>query len=122
MNILALHNYCSQLPGATSDYHNYWQMRRYHIGGRLFAMLDTQNATITIKCAALRASALRASYPQTIVADTLINKNNWLVLYYQDLQNTALLEALICHAYDVVFSKLSPKSQLRIIASDALLK
>ena len=35
-----IHAYCIQLHGTTYDYQEEWQADRYHIGGKMYAMLE----------------------------------------------------------------------------------
>lgn len=41
MNKERLQAYCLSLTGTTHDYQHDWQADRYHVGGKMFAMMGT---------------------------------------------------------------------------------
>ena len=55
--------FCLSLQGATHDYQPEWQADRYHIGGKMFAMIggrrQSQASHRFLKCDPQRAEELR---------------------------------------------------------------
>lgn len=113
-----LQSFCMTLPGTTHDYKVDWQADRYHIGGKMFAMLggDSEGKPIiTLKCEPNRAEELRKTC-KNIIPGYYMNKTHWNSVYIDSNISFDLLENLILHSYNLVFEKLTKKAQKHIIA------
>lgn len=111
-----LQSFCLTLPGTTHDYQVEWQADRYHIGGKIFAMMggDSQRKSIiTLKCEPTRSEELRKTY-QGIIPGHYMNKTHWNSIYFDSNLSNELLENLILHSYNLVFEKLTRKVQNQI--------
>ncbi|KOY82997.1 MmcQ/YjbR family DNA-binding protein [Lysinibacillus macroides] len=112
-----IHTYCLQLRGTTYDYQEEWQADRYHIGGKMYAMIGgnaTGRPVLTLKCEPARAADLRESY-DSIIPGYYMNKTHWNSIY-MDAEDVTMemVENLIKHSYELVFSKLTKKVQQAI--------
>ena len=117
MDKARLQSFSLTLPGATHDYQVDWQADRYHVGGKMFAMMggDSQRKPIiTLKCDPTRAEELRETY-QGIIPGHYMNKTHWNSIYFDSDLSNELLENLILHSYNLVFEKLTKKVQNQII-------
>ncbi|MGE7919610.1 MmcQ/YjbR family DNA-binding protein [Viridibacillus sp. NPDC093762] len=113
-----LQELCELLPGITHDYQEDWQAERYHIGGKMFAMLGgdaERKPIITLKCEPNRAVELRETY-KSIVPGYYMNKTHWNSLYLESDLSVDIFENLIVHSYNLVFEKLTKKVQKEIVA------
>lgn len=111
-----LHSFCLTLTGATHDYQTDWQADRYHVGGKMFAMIggDSEGKPIiTLKCEPNHAEELRETY-EDIIPGYYMNKTHWNSIYLDADLSADLLERLIQHSYDLVFEKLPKKAQKQI--------
>ncbi len=112
-----IHAYCLQLQGTTYDYQEEWQADRYHIGGKMYAMLGgnaTGKPVLTLKCEPSRAEELREAY-DSIIPGYYMNKTHWNSIYMDaDDVPMDLVENLIQHSYELVFNKLTKKAQQEI--------
>lgn len=115
-----LQTYCLTLPGVTHDYQMEWRADRYHVGGKMFAMMggdSERKPIITLKCEPTRAEELRATYDD-IVPGYYMNKTHWNSIYVGSNLTNELLEKLILHSYQLVFQKLTKKMKNQINQSD----
>ncbi|MGG0655365.1 MmcQ/YjbR family DNA-binding protein [Rummeliibacillus pycnus] len=118
MEKVKLHSFCLNLLGATHDYQEDWQADRYHIGGKMFAMMggdSERKPIITLKCEPTHAEELREAY-ESIVPGYYMNKTHWNSIYIDSSLPTDLIENLILHSYNLVFEKLTKKAQKQIIS------
>jgi len=112
-----IHAHCLQLQGTIYDYKEEWQVDRYHIGGKMYAMIGgnaTGKPVLTLKCEPARAEELRESFV-SIIPGYYMNKTHWNSIY-MDAEDVPmdLVENLIKHSYELVFSKLTKKVQQEI--------
>lgn len=109
--------YCSKLHGTTHDYKIEWEADRYHIGGKMYAMMGgdaTGKSVLTLKCEPNRAEELRGAY-EGIIPGYYMNKTHWNSIYMDaDDVPMDLVENLIKHSYKLVFGKLTKKAQQEI--------
>ncbi|MEC2074604.1 MmcQ/YjbR family DNA-binding protein [Metabacillus fastidiosus] len=113
-----LQSFCLALPGITHDYQVDWQADRYHIGGKMFAMMggdSERKPIITLKCEPNRAEELRETY-EGIIPGYYMNKTHWNSIYFDSNLPTDLVENLILHSYNLVFEKLTKKVQKQVIS------
>ncbi|MFF0828101.1 MmcQ/YjbR family DNA-binding protein [Brevibacillus sp. NPDC003359] len=116
MDEQTLDTYCRKQPGATHDYQMDWECDRYHVGGKIFAMIggDSKGVRIlTLKCDPMRAEELRESY-EGIVPGYHMNKSHWNSVYLDADIPEGLWERLIEHAYETVLQKLPKRVQQEI--------
>ncbi|AYV71850.1 MmcQ/YjbR family DNA-binding protein [Bacillus sp. PK3-056] len=112
-----LQAFCLTLPGTTHDYQIDWQAARYHVGGKMFAMMggdSERKPIITLKCEPNRAEELRETY-SGIIPGYYMNKTHWNSIYFDSNLPNDFLENLILHSYNLVFEKLPKKVQNQII-------
>ncbi|GAA3349656.1 MULTISPECIES: MmcQ/YjbR family DNA-binding protein [Bacteria] len=112
-----IHANCLQLQGTTYDYKEEWQADRYLIGGKMYTMIGgnaTGRPVLTLKCEPARAEELREAYT-SIIPGYYMNKTHWNSIY-MDAEDVPmdLVEKLIKHSYELVFSKLTKKAQQEI--------
>ena len=106
---------CRKQMGSTHDYQVDWEADRYHIGGKMFAMLgaDSKGVSIlTLKCDPARADELREIY-EGIVPGYHMNKTHWNSVAVDGLKRDLIFK-LIDHSYDLVFKSLTKKVQSTI--------
>ncbi|ALM26776.1 MmcQ/YjbR family DNA-binding protein [Bacillus altitudinis] len=112
-----LQAFCLSLQGATHDYQPEWQADRYHIGGKMFAMMGgdvDRKPVITLKCDPQRAEELREMH-EGIIPGYYMNKTHWNSIYLDADIPSSFVEELIEHSYQLVFHKLTKKAQQAIL-------
>ncbi|UOG08207.1 MmcQ/YjbR family DNA-binding protein [Bacillus altitudinis] len=116
-----LQAFCLSLQGATHDYQPEWQADRYHIGGKMFAMMGgdvDRKPVITLKCDPQRAEELREMH-EGIIPGYYMNKTHWNSIYLDADIPSSFVEELIEHSYQLVFHKLTKKAQQAILQYDS---
>ncbi|MCH7322413.1 MmcQ/YjbR family DNA-binding protein [Solibacillus sp. MA9] len=116
MDKAKLQSFCLTFPGTTHDYQVDWQADRYHVGGKMFAMMGgdaERKPIITLKCDPAHAEELRETY-QGIVPGYYMNKTHWNSIFFDSDLSNDLIENLILHSYQLVFEKLTKKVQNQI--------
>ncbi|KZZ83483.1 MmcQ/YjbR family DNA-binding protein [Bacillus sp. SJS] len=109
---------CKARKGAFHDYQPDWQADRYHVGGKMFAMLGSDakgKPIITLKCDPVRAEELREEY-EGIIPGYYMNKTHWNSIYLDASLPNDFAESLIEHSYQLVFDKLPKKVQREIVS------
>ncbi|AMM87955.1 MmcQ [Bacillus pumilus] len=112
-----LQAFCLSLQGATHDYQPEWQADRYHVGGKMFAMMGgdvDRKPVITLKCDPQRAEELREMH-EGIIPGYYMNKTHWNSIYLDADIPSSFVEELIEHSYQLVFHKLTKKAQQAIL-------
>lgn len=113
-----LHAVCLSLTGVTHDYQPAWHADRYHIGGKMFALIggDSKGQPIlTLKCNPVRAEELR-EMSEGIIPGYHMNKTHWNSIYLDSPLSYDLVENLIQHSYQLVFNKLPKKMQKELVS------
>ncbi|WP_312111067.1 MmcQ/YjbR family DNA-binding protein [Brevibacillus reuszeri] len=108
---------CRKQKGSTYDYQMDWEADRYHIGGKMFAMLgaDSKGVPIlTLKCDPARADELREIY-EGIIPGYHMNKTHWNSHYFDTDIPEELWEVLIEHSYTLVLQKLPKRVQQEVV-------
>lgn len=108
--------YCRKQPGCTYDYQPDWECDRYHVGGKMFALIGSDSKgkiILTLKCDPVRAEELREIY-EGIVPGYHMNKSHWNSLYLDADIPAELWERLIVHSHDMVVQKLPKKVKLEL--------
>ncbi|MCY7533448.1 MULTISPECIES: MmcQ/YjbR family DNA-binding protein [Bacillus] len=116
-----LQAFCLSLQGATHDYQPEWQADRYHIGGKMFAMMGgdvDRKPVITLKCDPQRAEELREMH-EGIIPGYYMNKTHWNSIYLDADIPSSFVEELIEYSYQLVFHKLTKKAQQAILQHDS---
>lgn len=116
-----LQAFCLSLQGATHDYQPEWQADRYHIGGKMFAMMGgdvDRKPVITLKRDPQRAEELREMH-EGIIPGYYMNKTHWNSIYLDADIPSSFVEELIEHSYQLVFHKLTKKAQQAILQHDS---
>ncbi|MEC2039024.1 MmcQ/YjbR family DNA-binding protein [Bacillus altitudinis] len=116
-----LQAFCLSLQGATHDYQPEWQANRYHIGGKMFAMMGgdvDRKPVITLKCDPQRSEELREMH-EGIIPGYYMNKTHWNSIYLDADIPSSFVEELIEHSYQLVFHKLTKKAQQAILQHDS---
>ncbi|WP_082235548.1 MmcQ/YjbR family DNA-binding protein [Halobacillus massiliensis] len=111
-----IHKYCMKLAGTTHDYKEEWSADRYHVGGKMYAMVggdSERKPIISLKCDPGRAEVLRDTY-EGIIPGYYMNKTHWNSVYLDADLPEGLLEELISHSHSLVFNKLTKKLQKQI--------
>ncbi|WP_070121260.1 MmcQ/YjbR family DNA-binding protein [Bacillus marinisedimentorum] len=115
-----IHQYCLGLKGTTHDYKPEWSADRYHIGGKMYAMMggDAEGTPIvSLKCDPERTEILRDTY-EGIFPGYYMNKTHWNSIYLDANLPDGLLEELISHSYTLVFNKLTKKMQKQVLETE----
>lgn len=116
-----LQAFCLSLQGAIHDYQPEWQADRYHIGGKMFAMMGgdvDRKPVITLKCDPQRAEELREMH-EGIIPGYYMNKTHWNSIYLDADIPSSFVEELIEHSYQLVFHILTKKAQQAILQHDS---
>ncbi|MFD2370223.1 MmcQ/YjbR family DNA-binding protein [Brevibacillus sp. GCM10020057] len=106
-----LDGWCRKQPGCTYDYQPVWECDRYHVGGKLFAMIGSDGKgkdILTLKCDPAWAGELRDIYPG-IIAGYHMNKTHWNSVYFDADIPHELWERMIAHAHEQIVQKLPKK-------------
>ncbi len=121
-----LEEYLLQRPGVTSDFKVEWGWQRYMVGGKLFAALmhptDKYDAAyaekdlLNLKCDPLLAQQRRQQHPE-VLPGFYSDKRCWNSVDLGGGLPDDLLRQMIDDSYQLVFAKLTKKSQREIAAA-----
>ena len=112
MDIESVRNYCLSLPHATEDFPFDESTLVFRIGGKIFAMIDLENAEwFVLKCEPDYAIELRDRYAE-ITGAWHMNKKHWNQLNLFGSLTDAFIRNLICHSYNEVVKKISKKFRI----------
>jgi len=103
--------YCLAKSGAIKDFKVEWDVTRYLIGGKMFAMEGGdkyKKAIITLKCDPPFGEMLRQQY-EHIVPGYYMNKEHWNSVYLEGDVPDKILQEMIDMSYQLVFSSLTKK-------------
>ena len=108
---------CLGFKGTTTDYQEEWQATRYHVGGKMFAMVGGDKngePIVTVKLEPLFGELLRGQHKE-IVPGYYMNKTHWNSIYLEsDIQNELYL-TLLEQSYQLIFRGLTKKAQREIL-------
>ncbi len=115
MNVEDLRNYCLSKPGVEETIPFGPDTLVFKIGNKMFAAmgLEWEEAAINLKCDPERAEELRDRY-DAIIPGYHMNKKHWNTVYTERDLDVELVESLIDHSYDLVFSKLPKNVRLSV--------
>ncbi|MEK4670315.1 MmcQ/YjbR family DNA-binding protein [Paenibacillus alvei] len=120
-----LKKYCKSLLGATYDFQEEWNAVRFHVGGKIFAMLSTNEKGqkyITLKCNPAKSEELQETYKDIIIPGYYMNKTHWITVYYEADLSVEFLQHLIVGSYQLIFDKLTKKLQNEIMKNNEISK
>lgn len=118
-----LKEYCKSLYGATYDFQVDWNADRFHVGGKIFAMLSSnQNGQkyITLKCDPVESEELQEVHKGIIIPGYHMNKTHWITVYYESDLSVEFLQKLIGSSYNLIFGKLTKKMQNEVTKNSIL--
>lgn len=112
-----LDEYCITKKGVEKDYKLEWDVNRYMIRGKMFAMQGGDKegkAIITLKLEPMFGELLRTKY-KDIVPGYYMNKEHWNSLYLEGTVPDDVLRDMLDNSYSIVLGSLSKKVQKEIL-------
>ena len=112
MNLEKFRNYCLSKKGATEDFPFDITTLVFRVGGKIFALTDTDKIPFrfNLKCEYERAVELREQY-EFIIAGYHMNKKLWNTIEPNGSQSDKFYYELVDHSYDLIFKSLSKKER-----------
>lgn len=111
MDIESIREYCLSLPKVTEDFPFDDTTLVFRIGGKIFAMMDLENASkLTLKSDPNQALILRDKYSE-ISGAWHMNKKYWNQLNLYGQLSDTLVKQLIRHSYSEVVKKFPKRRQ-----------
>jgi predicted DNA-binding protein (MmcQ/YjbR family) len=110
MNIETLRDYCLAKAGVTESFPFGETTLVFKVGGKIFALVDTESrpTTINLKCDPERAVQLREQYP-AIAPGYHMNKTHWNTITIDGSVRSSEVQEWIDHSYELVRKSL-PKA------------
>ncbi|SHJ90807.1 Predicted DNA-binding protein, MmcQ/YjbR family [Hathewaya proteolytica DSM 3090] len=111
--------YCLSKKGVEKDFKVEWNVTRYRIGEKMFAMQggDKYNKSIiTLKCEPSFGRALREQN-ENIVPGYYMNKEHWNSVYLDGDVPDDILKQMIDMSYELVLNSLSKKCRENLLNS-----
>ncbi|QHV99185.1 MmcQ/YjbR family DNA-binding protein [Spirosoma endbachense] len=110
MNIETLRDYCLAKAGVTESFPFGETTLVFKVGGKIFALVDTESrpTTINLKCDPERAVQLREEYP-AVVPGYHMNKTHWNTVTIDGSVRSSEVQVWIDHSYELVRKSL-PKA------------
>ena len=110
MNIETLREYCIAKQGVTESFPFDSATLVFKVGGKMFALLDTEGnpTTMALKCDPERAVQLREENP-AVLPGYHMNKKHWNTIMVDGRVRMGDLQEWIDHSYDLV-AKALPKT------------
>jgi predicted DNA-binding protein (MmcQ/YjbR family) len=109
--------YCLSKKGAQKDFKVEWNVTRYLIGGKMFAMQGgdkNKKAIITLKCEPTFGQLLREEH-EDITPGYYMNKEHWNSVYLDGDVPDEILKQMIDMSYELVLNLLSKKKIKEIL-------
>ena len=94
------------------EYKAEWDAVRYMIGGKMFALLGTENTgrlVITLKLIPEEGRLLRSEYSECIIPGYYMNKDHWNSTYLEGDVPDFVLKDMISKSYRIIFDSLPKK-------------
>ncbi|UQZ89027.1 DNA-binding protein [Deltaproteobacteria bacterium Smac51] len=113
-----LDGYLLNRPGAVKEFHESFQVDRYLVGGKMFAMWGGDKMgrpILTLKLDPLRGDDLRQQYPGEIVPGYYMNKLHWNSLYLEGDVPDELVKSMIDESYAILLNSLPIKARAAIM-------
>lgn len=105
--------HCLEMLGVTKDFQEEWVATRYHVGGKMFAMV-AENAKgqpiITLKLEPSYGEFLRNEY-EDITAGYYMNKLHWNSILLEGNITKDLIKSMLTESHQLVFKGLTKKLQ-----------
>ncbi|QJW89714.1 MmcQ/YjbR family DNA-binding protein [Spirosoma taeanense] len=103
MNTETLREYCIAKPGVTESFPFDEVTLVFKVGGKMFALLDTESrpTTINLKCDPERAVQLREEYA-AVTAGYHMNKIHWNTVTLDGSVRSRDMQDWIDHSYELV--------------------
>ncbi|GAB3885564.1 MmcQ/YjbR family DNA-binding protein [Spirosoma agri] len=110
MNTETLRNYCLTRTGATESFPFGEETLVFKVGGKIFALMDTESrpTTINLKCDPERAVQLREQF-SAVVPGYHMNKTHWNTVTLDGSIRNSDVQDWIDHSYELVRKSL-PKA------------
>ncbi|MFT4006694.1 MAG: MmcQ/YjbR family DNA-binding protein [Lacrimispora sp.] len=113
-----INEYLLSMKGASSDFKEEWNWRRYLLGDKMFAAvcMDNQGEAqlITLKLEPLEGDFLRQQY-EDILPGYYMNKLHWNSVRADGNVPDDLLKDMLEKSYDLVLSKMTKKKQKELL-------
>lgn len=113
MDISVLYDYCLNKQGTTEEFPFDEETLVFKVGGKIYLLVNLTkweqgNPAINLKCDPDRAEELRASYNE-ITPGYHMSKKHWNTLLLNGSLSWSLIQELIDHSYELVFTSLTKK-------------
>ena len=115
MNIDSIRSYCLSLPHATEDI-QWGNDLLFRIAGKIFAgmSLDPPHS-LSFKCTPEKFDELIEQ--EGIIPAPYVARNKWVMLERLDALSDRDIKSLIANSYEMIFSKLTKKTQAELGAT-----
>lgn len=115
MNIDSIRSYCLSLPHATEDI-QWGNDLLFRIAGKIFAgmSLDPPHS-LSFKCTPEKFDELIEQ--EGIIPAPYVARNKWVMLERLDALSDRDIKSLIANSYEMIFSKLTKKTQAELGAA-----
>ncbi len=116
MNTESLREYCITKPGVTESFPFDEVTLVFKVGGKMFALLDTESrpTTINLKCDPERAVQLREEYA-AVTPGFHMNKTHWNTVTLDGSVRASEVQAWINHSYELIRKSLPKAVQAQLI-------
>ena len=116
MNTETLRDYCLTKAGATESFPFGDDTLVFKVGGKIFALMGTENqpTTINLKCDPERAVQLREEY-NAVKPGYHMNKTHWNTVVMDGSVRKTDIQAWIDHSYELVKKSLPKAVQAELI-------
>jgi predicted DNA-binding protein (MmcQ/YjbR family) len=104
---------CLSHRGVAFDYPFGPEVRVFRVGGKIFALLDSDGGRVSLKCDPALADVLRASF-DGVTAGYHLNKRHWNTVRLDGSVPEGQVRDLIEHSYELVLGGLAKKVQAAI--------
>lgn len=113
MDISVLYDYCLNKRGTTEEFPFDEETLVFKVGGKIYLLVNLTkweqgNPAINLKCDPDRAEELRAAYNE-ITPGYHMSKKHWNTLQLNGSLSWSLIQELIDHSYELVFTNLTKK-------------
>lgn len=109
--------YLQKKAYVTQDFKIEWDAFRFHLEGKMFAMLGQNKEgtpVLTLKLPPQEGAYYREAYPELITPGYYMNKVHWISTAYESLVD-GLLEELMDKSYQCGFQALPKKVQAALL-------
>ncbi len=105
----ALYKRLDAFGGATHSYPFDETTRVYKVGGKMFALVaeDSASVRVTLKCEPERAEELRALFPDSVAPGYYMNKRHWNTVTLSENLPGDEAEAMLDHSYRLIVASLT---------------